>query len=54
MNRSIPFVFECEWPEFPGLHTVLQCIFSKGAMLIDVWRILILWEYGSIYTDIDN
>ena len=41
------------YPEFPNLHKVLKCVLYKGAMLIDVWRILVLWLYGGIYTDID-
>eukprot|EP00956_Cyclotella_meneghiniana_P027535 scaffold61944_cov48-Cyclotella_meneghiniana.AAC.1 len=31
----------------------MKCV-SKGAMKIDVWRILILYLYGGIYTDVDN
>jgi mannosyltransferase OCH1-like enzyme len=25
-----------------------------GAAKADLWRLLILWEYGGVYTDIDN
>ena len=41
------------WPEFPHLTNVLQCAQMRGAMLIDVWRILVLYRYGGMYTDID-
>jgi mannosyltransferase OCH1-like enzyme len=40
------------WPEFPSLHAALQCVTSMTAVT-DVWRLLVLWEYGGIYTDLD-
>jgi mannosyltransferase OCH1-like enzyme len=43
-----------DWPEFPQLQQVLKCLKHGGAVKADVWRILVLWEYGGIYTDIDN
>ena len=43
-----------EWHEFPGLQRAMRCVFFKGAMKIDVWRILILYKYGGVYSDIDN
>lgn len=52
-DDAVQKLLQEEWPEFPGLHRALQCILSKGAMLIDVWRVLVLWKYGGIYTDID-
>ncbi|GKY99030.1 hypothetical protein MPSEU_000858700 [Mayamaea pseudoterrestris] len=42
-----------DWPEFPQLYQVLQCT-KGGAGMADVWRALIMWEYGGIYSDIDN
>jgi len=42
-----------EWPEFPLLKEVLPCLVT-GASLADFWRYLALWEYGGIYTDMDN
>jgi mannosyltransferase OCH1-like enzyme len=41
------------WPQFPHLQKVLLCLVS-GAAKADLWRALVLWEYGGIYTDIDN
>jgi hypothetical protein len=41
------------WPEFPHLQLVLSCTLS-GAAKADLWRLLVLWEYGGVYTDIDN
>lgn len=41
------------WPEFPQLQLMQKCTVS-GAAKADIWRLLVLWEYGGIYTDIDN
>ena len=39
---------------FPKLRNNLRCVKFKGAMLIDIWRMLVVWTYGGMYTDIDN
>ena len=39
--------------EFPQLAQALHCT-KGGAGKADVWRALVLWEYGGVYTDIDN
>jgi mannosyltransferase OCH1-like enzyme len=41
------------WPEFPSIHDVKKCM-MPGAAIADLWRYVVLWEYGGIYTDIDN
>lgn len=41
------------WPEFPHLQEVLACI-KPGAMTIDIWRVLVIYKYGGVYSDIDN
>ena len=38
---------------FPLLNETLKCV-TNGATLSDVWRYLILYLYGGIYSDIDN
>ena len=42
-----------EWNIFPQLKQAIRCI-NSGAGLADIWRYLLLWEYGGIYTDLDN
>jgi mannosyltransferase OCH1-like enzyme len=42
------------WPEFPQLQQVQKCLRYGGAVKADIWRALILYEYGGIYTDTDN
>jgi hypothetical protein len=37
----------------PNLTQVLSCV-TTGATKSDIWRYLILWHYGGIYSDIDN
>mmetsp|Transcript_18764 Transcript_18764/g.23625 ORF Transcript_18764/g.23625 Transcript_18764/m.23625 type:complete len:366 (+) Transcript_18764:124-1221(+) len=41
------------WPEFPQLHDTLKCMLP-GASMADLWRYLLLWVFGGVYTDIDN
>jgi hypothetical protein len=41
------------WLDFPHIPLALKCLRS-GAAKADLWRYLILWEYGGIYTDLDN
>ena len=42
-----------EWPEFPYLKKLLRCLNSMTAVS-DIWRLLVLWEYGGIYSDLDS
>jgi len=45
-------IYENEWPEFPNLHKIMKCVLP-GAMTIDIWRVLLLFKYGGVYTDLD-
>jgi len=42
-----------KWNMFPHLQEVMKCI-GAGAEKADLWRYLVMWEYGGIYSDIDN
>ena len=46
-------LFERERPEFPQLRLALACS-NTMVEQTDLWRALLLWEYGGIYTDIDT
>ena len=47
--------YRTEWSrEFPWLAAAMTCVLNKGAMTIDVWRLLALWKFGGIYTDLDT
>jgi Glycosyltransferase sugar-binding region containing DXD motif len=37
------------WPHFPHLAMAQRCSIS-GAAKADIWRYLVLWEYGGLYT----
>ena len=52
-DDAVDRLFQLEWKEFPHVNNMLRCVRFKGAMKIDVWRILIIYKYGGIYTDID-
>ncbi|KAL7460921.1 hypothetical protein ACHAXS_001356 [Conticribra weissflogii] len=41
------------WEEFPELKEVLGCV-SSGASKADIWRYIVIWEYGGIYSDFDS
>lgn len=44
-----------DWPEFPFLKKIMKCLpEGMGAAFIDIWRLLVLWEYGGIYADMDS
>lgn len=45
--------YKYDWNEFPLLNETLACI-NSGAMLADVWRYLLMWKFGGIYSDIDD
>lgn len=46
-------IYNNEWHEFKDLHAIMPCVL-KGAMLTDIWRILVVYKYGGLYTDLDN
>jgi hypothetical protein len=52
-DEAVDRLLQLDWPEFPQLRKALQCSIS-GAAKADLWRALVLWEYGGIYTDVDN
>mmetsp|Transcript_4468 Transcript_4468/g.11204 ORF Transcript_4468/g.11204 Transcript_4468/m.11204 type:complete len:465 (-) Transcript_4468:2-1396(-) len=36
----------------PHFHEILNCV-SKGAMKIDIWRLIVTWRFGGMYSDND-
>ncbi|MEM1182085.1 MAG: glycosyltransferase [Acidobacteriota bacterium] len=46
-------LLEKEWPMFPHLAMVAGCL-TQGTIKADLWRYLVLYEYGGIYADIDT
>jgi mannosyltransferase OCH1-like enzyme len=53
-DDAVDRLLQLGWDEFPDLHRLLACVQFKGAMKIDIWRVLVLYKYGGVYTDIDN
>lgn len=44
-----------DWPEFPQLQNTMRCLRNAGgAAMADIWRYLVLYEFGGIYSDMDN
>jgi mannosyltransferase OCH1-like enzyme len=52
-DQAVDRLLNRHWPEFPELQKLAHCLLS-GASRADLWRALVLWEYGGIYTDFDN
>lgn len=52
-DDAVARLLEKYWPQFPHLQIGASCLLS-GAAKADLWRGVILYEYGGIYSDIDN
>ena len=53
-DDAVERVFALDWPEFPHVTKMRQCVQKRGAMVVDVWRLLLMYQYGGVFTDIDN
>ena len=53
-DSAVDRLFAQDWPEFPHLSAVLACLNGKGTLKADLWRYLVLWEYGGVYADVDT
>merc|ERR1712216_76156 len=47
------FIYQRRWVEFPELKEVLGCV-TAGVAFADIWRYIMIWEYGGIYSDMDS
>lgn len=50
-------LYDEKWEStFPGLKYAVKCIdmINNPTMKADIWRYLVLWEYGGIYSDTDT
>lgn len=52
-DNAVDKLLAMDWPEFPDLHRMMPCV-TKGAMKVDLWRVLVLWKFGGLYSDADN
>jgi mannosyltransferase OCH1-like enzyme len=52
-DDAVDRLLQKHWPSFPHIPVASKCMRS-GAAVADLWRLLVLWEYGGIYTDLDN
>ena len=48
-DAAVDRLLDKYFPAFPHLQIVKDCSIS-GAAKADIWRYLVLWEYGGIYT----
>lgn len=50
-DEAVERLLSKHWPSFPHIPIARKCLRS-GAGLADLWRYLVLWEYGGIYTGV--
>ncbi|KAL9188243.1 hypothetical protein ACHAXT_006621 [Thalassiosira profunda] len=53
-DEAVDRLFKMPWEMFPQLRLFMKCVRFTGAMRIDVWRLLVIYRYGGLYTDVDN
>jgi len=54
-DEAVDTLLQQDWPEFPHLAKIMKtCVKFGGAIKIDIWRVLVLYKYGGIYSDIDE
>lgn len=47
-------VLSGNFPEFPHLPLIWKHCITKPVVKTDFWRLLLLWEYGGVYADLDT
>jgi hypothetical protein len=47
-------MFEMNFENFPLLKDVYENCLVSGTAKADLWRYLVLWQYGGIYSDLDT
>jgi hypothetical protein len=46
-------LFYQDWPEFPHLTGVLQCLTDAPLPRLHLWKAIVLWEFGGVVVDFD-
>ena len=52
-DDAVERLFAKNWEAFPQLRQIMRCV-ECPTIKADVWRYLVLWEYGGIYADLDS
>lgn len=52
-DEAVNLLLAQQFPEFPTLASVVHCIRSP-TLKADLWRYLVLWDYGGVYVDLDS
>ena len=54
-DQAVDRLLSKRYSEFPHLEKAITCLSPlSGAAKADLWRALLMWEYGGIYTDFDS
>jgi hypothetical protein len=51
-NETIQALIQQDWPEFPHLRGIVNCI-SNFKGYYDLWKALVLWEFGGAVFEFD-
>jgi len=51
-DYAVDTLLSQHWSEFPHLNKMMKaCVKFGNAMMIDIWRVLVLYKYGGFYSD---
>jgi len=53
-DEAILRLFQQEFANFPQLEMVVGKCLVHGTLKADLWRYIVLWKYGGIYSDLDS
>jgi inositol phosphorylceramide mannosyltransferase catalytic subunit len=53
-DDAVDRLFQLDYPEFPHLNVVAEHCLKSATARADLWRYLVLWLYGGIYSDMDT
>jgi mannosyltransferase OCH1-like enzyme len=53
-DAAVDRLIDLQYEEFPHLHLVWDHCITKPVVKADLWRLLLLYEYGGIYADLDT
>lgn len=52
-NTTVQALLNQDWPEFPHMHMVATNCISNYRGYIDLWKALVLWEFGGVVMEFD-
>ena len=53
-DAAVMQLFRSHYPEFPNLQGIVEHCLPTGTLRADLWRYLVLYTYGGVYSDVDS